>query len=351
MQPNHTLTQNELDRMMNAIVPTWRIHETTPIKAGLHSVYRITAVTPTDEQECYLKATPAGKNPSVDLEARLLAVLNRHSEIPVPGIYGVVDEHDELPAPFTLLEALPGEMKPRTELASVSDDVLRAIAYDTGQYLTELHSIDAADTYGFLTQNGPTLSGSNPSGELDSIAVADPVADWKERLHDWADGTIQNLDQTRFDDIAPEAELVVKSRIDDIEGPFEPVLARTDHSLENLLFTNGGLSAMLDWEFTITSMPAYDLVNVIWSLAGGPYLFAPKTPDRRNLIRESVLAGYRERGDGYVIEEFYANRECYELLSALRSMVHLESWYRMFNLGDEVDDATSDIRKEVTESM
>ncbi|RJT03300.1 phosphotransferase family protein [Halococcus sp. IIIV-5B] len=351
MQHNNTLTQNQLGRMMNTIVPTWRIYEATPIEAGLHSVYRITAATPTDEQECYLKATPEGKNPSVDLEARLLAVLNRHSEIPVPGIYGVVDEHDELPAPFTLLEALPGEMKPRTELASVSDDVLQAIAYDTGQYLTELHSIDAADTYGFLTHSGPTLSGSKPSGDLDSITVADPVSDWKERLHDWADGTIQNLAQTRFNDIAPETEPVVKSRIDDIEGPFEPVLARTDHSLENLLFTSDGLSAMLDWEFTITSTPAYDLVNVIWSLAGGPYLFAPETPDRRDLIRESVLAGYRDRGDGYVIEEFYANHECYESLSALRSMVHLESWFQMFDHGGEIDYAASDIRKELTESL
>lgn len=346
--PNDTeLTQTEIERMTNMIAPTWEITETAPVTAGLHSVHRIRVSTSLGEQECYLKATPAGKHPTVDLEARLLSVLTQYTEIPVPNVYGVVDEHSELPTPFVLLEAIPGKMTPRTELSSISNTTLQKVAYKTGQHLAELHSLDAVDSYGFLSWNGPSLSGSQPSGELETIAVSDPISDWKERLQNQRRQTIQNLDRSRFADIVSDVEPVLKSEIRAVNGQFEPVLARIDNSVENLLFEQGEMSAMLDWEFTIASTPADDLVNVIWSLAGGPYLFAPETPDHRDLIEESVLSGYEVRGDISVIEQFRMNKECYELFTALRSMVHLENWFHTFDLGGEIDSAAAELRGDV----
>lgn len=40
-----------------------------------------------------------------------------------------------------------------------------------------------------------------------------------------------------------------------------------------------------------------------WSLAGGPYLFAPDVPDRRALVREALLQGYRDCGPAHVIAD------------------------------------------------
>ena len=348
MQFNTVLTQDELDRMIDAIAPSWRIREATPTDAGHHAVYQLAVETTEGNRGCYLKATPENKDPSVDLEARLLMMLDRHTGIRVPTVHGIVDEHDQLPAPFVLMEAVPGELNSRTELASVPNDRLRGFARDTGRQLADLHSLDAVDGFGFLTAAGPTLYGARPSGDLDTVAVADPVADWRERLHDWANGTLNDLEDTRFADVVPEARPIVDSRIDDINGPFEPALARIDSSFENVLLADDGLSAMLDWEFTIAATPAYDVTAVAWSLAGGPYLFAPEVPDRRDLIGEAILDGYRERGNGRVTEQVRTNRECYELLAALRSMVHLRSWYRLFDLGEQIDDAASNLRDEVS---
>jgi aminoglycoside phosphotransferase (APT) family kinase protein len=351
MQYDTTLTRDELERMTATIAPSWRIRDATPTAAGHHPVYNLTVESPEREFECYLKATPHERAPSVNREARLLAILGRHTGIPVPTVYGLVDEHDTLPAPFTLLEAMPGDVTSPTGVGSVPDDRLRSAARDTGRYLADLHALDAVDAFGFLTADGPTLHGGQPSGDPGTVTVAEPTPDWQEQLRDWATGTLGDLRETRFADVAPEAEPVLGSLIDDVEGDPEPVVARIDSALDNTLLANGEVRAMLDWEFTIAATPAYDVVCVTESLAGGLSLYAPGCPDRRDLVREAILAGYRERGSDTVVEHLRANRECYELLSALRSMTHLEPWYQLFDIEDQIDHAASSLRREVARSL
>lgn len=242
---------------------------------------------------------------------------------------------------------MPGQTKQRTELASLSDSSLRKIARDTGRHLADLHALDAVDAFGFLTCDGPVLHGESPDGETDTVTVAAPVADWQNQLRDWATDTITSLEETRFADVAPEAESVLKTEIDGIEGEFDPVLARIDNALENILLENTDLRTMLDWEFTIAATPEYDIVNVAWSLAGGPYLFNPEVTDRREIVREALFRGYRDQGNESAIDQARANRDCYELLSALRSMTLLKHWYQLFDLDRDIDDAASNLRTEV----
>lgn len=347
MRYDTALSRNELDRMVAAIAPSWELDAATETEGGHHAVYRLAVDTPDGSRECYLKATPREKSPSVHLEARLLAILDARTDVPVPPVVGVVDDAEGLQTPFMLLEALPGRTVHRTELPSLSDRTLRAIARDTGRHLASLHSLDAVDAYGFLSVDGPALTGERPPGTVETVSVEDPVEDWQKRLHEWAGETLTALERTRFADVAPDAEPVLRSCIDDVEGRVEPAIARIDNALENVLLAGNTVSAMLDWEFSIAATPDYDVVNVAWSLAGGPYLFVPDVPDRRDLVREGLLDGYRERGLTAVVERTRANRRCYELLSALRSMSHLEDWYRLFDLDGEIDTAAETIRREV----
>lgn len=350
MSYNTNLSRDVLDRAISEITSEWRIRTAaaSPSEAGHHAVYRLTIDTPEGVRECYLKATPEEKSPSVDLEARILAVLGSRTALPVPTVYGAIDAHDELPTPCVLLEAMPGEATTRTGVASLSEGRYRRIARETGRYLADLHAVDAVDAFGFLNYQGSTLRGERPGGGLDALTVADPISDWHERLRDWARGTIDGLHGTRFADLAPAAERAVGARIGGLEGGFTPSLARIDQSLENVLLTDGRLSAMIDWEFTISATPAYDVVHCVQSLAGGPYLFAPGVPDRRTRVLEAVLEGYREEGPGRVIDQVYANRDCYELLFALRAMANLEDWYRMLDLDGRIDEAAAELRREVT---
>jgi aminoglycoside phosphotransferase (APT) family kinase protein len=347
MHHDTTLTRHELDRLTDAIVPEWRIREAAPAEAGHHAVYRLAFDAPDGDRTAYLKATPEGKALSVDLEARLLALLGERTSIPVPDVYGVVDEHPDLPAPFALLAAMPGEAIPRTELPELSDERLAGIARRTGRHLAALHAVDAVDAFGFLTAGGPPADGDPPRPDPDRIAVVDPEADWRDRLHDWADGTLAALRDTRFADLAPRVDPALRERIDALSGPFEPSLSRIDGALENVLLDGDRVTAALDWEFTLAATPAYDLTCVTWSLAGGPFLFAPETPDRRGLVREALLAGYADRGSHGVVDRVRTERGAYELLSATRSMVHLADWFAFFDLGDRIDGAAADLRAEL----
>lgn len=343
--------EGDLETMLAAIRPDWRLRAAEAAEAGHHPVYRLRAATPAGERTCYLKTTPPDLDPTVDLEARLLAALDRHTGIPVPAVLGVVDERDDLPAPFVLTEAMSGTVRHRRDLATIDPAVLRGIARDAGRYVAELHALDAVDAYGYLHHDGPALDGEAPAGDLDAIVVADPIPDWRERLHDWADGTLDRVGETRFADVVPEAEPVLRDRVDAVEGPFEPVLARIDQALENGLVAGDDLVAMLDWGFTIAATPAYDVHSVAWNLAAGPYLLDPDLPDRRPLVYQAVAAGYRERGDSDVLDRLRANRPCYDLLTALRSMVHLTDWEAQFEFGVGEDEAAAQLREDLREVL
>lgn len=341
------LAADELDRMIGEIAPTADVLEATPVDFGHHIVYRLVVEMPEAERVCYLKATPEGKSATLKVEARILAILGEHTDIPVPGVYGVVDEHEGVLAPYVLLEAIPGDVRFRQELADVSDDVLRHIAKASGRYLAELHALDAVDAFGFLGCNDPTLHGGRPSGALDSIGVADPVEDWKEWYSESAHRELEALEGTMFADVASEVAPVVDTRIDGLKGPFDPVLARIDQSLEQIVLRDGAVQGLLDWEFTIASTPVDDFINVSRSLAGGPYLFAPDMPDKREFVLEAVLEGYEAQGGRSVADQLQANRDCYELVATLRSMVHLEDWYRLFDLDDRIEPAAERLRDDL----
>lgn len=347
MQRETELSADELDRIIDTVEPEARILEASPVDFGHHIVYRLSVDMPHGQRVCYLKATPEGKDPTVNLEARILAILAHHTEIPVPMIYGVVDSHDDLPSPYVLLEAVPGKVRFRKELANVTDDFLRGVARETGRYLAELHTLDAVESFGFLTPDGSRLHGGRPSGDFDTIRVVNPVEDWKNRCQESVRGELDEIKDTPFADIVPEVEPVVEAGIAGLEGPFEPVLARIDQSLEQVALNHGEISALLDWEFTIASTPADDIIYVTRSLAGGPYRLVPDMPDRRDFILASMLDGYEAHASHPVAEQLRANRDCYELIATLRTMAHLKEWYELFDLGDSIEPAARQIRDEL----
>lgn len=352
-----TLTDAQLTRMLESIESGWTLREATPAETGHHAVARLDVETPAGRRTCYLKATPPGKPPSVDLEARLLAGVDANTAVPVPSVLGVVDEDDDLPAPYVLLSTEPGEARSRTTLPSVSDRELRRLARETGRGLAGLHAVDAVDAFGFLTHDGPALSGRRPADDFATVAVEDPTPDWRERLAGWAEDTLVDLEGTRFADVIPDVRPVLMDRVDAVEGPFEPALARVDQSIENVLVDGDDLTAWIDWEFTIAATPAYDLCCVAWSLAGGPYQFDADVPDRRSPVREALFEGYAdapvhgERPPAAIVDQARANRACYELLSTLRSMEHLEGWYQLFDLSSRIDRSARELREELADRL
>lgn len=84
MQYDTTIPVGDIERMVEAVAPSWRLVDAGETTGGHHAVYRLTVETPDDTRQAYLKATPPAKEPTVDLEARLVRILERHTDVPVP---------------------------------------------------------------------------------------------------------------------------------------------------------------------------------------------------------------------------------------------------------------------------
>ena len=349
MDAEPSLSAATIEDMVTAVDESWQIDavRAAPSEAGHHIIYEVSISADHGPDTCYLKATQPERSATVDFEGRILGVLTGHSDLPVPNVYGVVDDHEDVPTPYVLMESLPGFATSRIAPGTLSERTHRHLAAQTGRWLADLHAIPAVDGYGYLDYDDRRRSGEPPGCDSDVLTVIDPVDEWREQVQRSAASEIDQLTDTRFRDLASALETALEEEIDRLTGPFSPALARIDHSLENVLHQDGTLTGILDWEFTIAATPGYDLVHCAKAMAGGPFLFAPSVTDRWSIVFEAMLDGYRERVGAEAVSQIRVNRRCYDLLATVRTMAHLDEWYPMVGLADEIDRAADVLRTEV----
>jgi len=311
-----TIDEVEIQEMVGAIRPDWTVVEAELADRGLNSVYNLLAETERGRRELVLKATPeGGRHGSTPTEARYLSIINDQTSIPVPEIVGCVDEDDDLRAPFFLMESVSGESLRNSEIGSVSDERLRIIAEQTGEYLAQLHDIDAVDRFGRVGwDRSSPLHGKRPSGEPTDLEIVNGFDSWPEWFSQWTEKNIDNLSNTAFSDLIPDLKIEMNERIDDYSRPgsFSPVLARVEHTPDNLILgSDDTIEAVIDWGVQLAVPRAYDLAAVEFILAGSGWMALPSVPDRRELVREGLLTGYRR--ESTVPDGLESRRDCYQL--------------------------------------
>lgn len=292
------LARVDLERMVALVEQDWTLQEATPAEEGRSAVYHLTVETPAGPRERVLKATPGeDRSPGIDVEARVLAVVQAHTDLPVPKVYGAVDAHADLRAPYFLMEAMAGDSVAMADVGGVPDGVLRSVARQTGRQLATLHAVEPPGGFGPLTWESASLNGGQPSGVPGSLVPRDGSDDWNAVLADWSDGLADGVAGTRFADLAPWLRRALHDRADEVSGPLAPVLGRLDHGLPNLLLDReaGRVTAALDWESTRAVAAAYDLATVERILPGASWTALSSVPDRRELVAAALKAGYSER--------------------------------------------------------
>lgn len=333
------LSGADLQRMVDLVEPTWTVREATPAERGFCRVYRLVVDTHDEEtHECYLKAAPEGTEAGVAADARVLAVLYEHTDVPVPEVLGVVDGCPEVPSPFYLVTPMSGEDLPYEEVGWLPDEALRTLARDVGAHLGELHRIDAVDSFGHVGYDRTrTLDGGHPSGSVADLTVREPVDSWPTYLRGYVEHELERHAESRFDSLTPRLESWVDERVDGLEGPFGPVLGRNDHGLHNLLVDadTGEVTATLDWAYTLAVAPAFDLGFVAYILGGAFLRGLPDVRDRRGLVRETILSGYRSTAPR-LADAIPTRWPLYELLAAVRVMNDFE------RLAPELPEGTAD---------
>lgn len=206
MTNRRTVRHETIAQMIRTINSDWRLREAELTERGFTSVYHVVIETP-DRRECVLKASPDGERHGIDTEARLLSILSEHTSIPIPSVIGVTDDHDDLPAPFFLMDSMSGTALPFHEVGRVSDTTLQHIARQTGAYLAELHRIDTLDSFGFVDYDrSEQLHGSRPSADSEQLVVANPQDSWPAQVRDWVDMELDTHATTRFGDLTPRLQ-------------------------------------------------------------------------------------------------------------------------------------------------
>jgi aminoglycoside phosphotransferase (APT) family kinase protein len=344
MTTNRTPPHETIAEIVQQIEPDWRVQDATEATAGYHITYFLTVETPAGDERCVLKATPDDGDPVCGDEARMLAILDAHTDLPVPEVLGVIDEDDALPTPLFLAAELPGRNADRTELSTFSAAQIDELAHSTGRHLAALHDLDAVDGFGFVDVDpDEQLQGGKPSSSLTQVSVENPVYSWSEYLDQEYDRVLDRFDGHRFEEMVPTIQPAFETCVERLGGDGTPVITRIDQSLDNQVVDpeTGAVTGLLDWEFCVAATPAYDIAFVAHSLDGGHLTYLPEQPDHHEQILNSVLAGYREAGDEAVVEQFRANRACYELLSMNHKLLNFDFWFDEIDIVDVTDEQRS----------
>ena len=323
--------------MIAAVEPDWRVREVSTDDARLTSVARVAVETPTGAREIVVKAysgADSGMNPiDFTTEATLLSILDHHTDLPVPVVIGLVDDAPCLPTPFFLMSVVPGTQIPKRHVGTLSNDALARLARESGRALARLHELPAPDRFGRIVvaegvreRDDAPLPTDVAALTVTGIGDESPSRDWRSIVEDWGRQALTALDQSRFSDLTPRVRGVLEDAIDDLEGPFEPRIARIDHGLHNLTCdpATGELTGIYDWGFTLATPPAYDVACVLANFTLDPWAVHPETPDREALVRDAFRDGYSVVGDAGVLDRYDANRGCYDWLCLTRAMGHLE---------------------------
>lgn len=334
-----------LAAMIRAVEPGWELREAEPTQRGFCSVYRVAVVDGGSTRELYLKASPDGQPWSLPTEARLQTLLAETTAIPVADVCGVVDDHGTLPTPYYVMDARPGTDLAYEHVGRLGDDTLERLARETGESLADLHSVPAVDGFGHVRHDGPELTGERPSGDPATLTVGDPRKDWHTYLDEYADAELERHADSRFSGLTRDLRQWIRTGIDELEEPFEPVLARNDHGLHNLLVDpdTGEITAILDWGYTLAVPPRFDFEFAV-SLYSGTFLAGlSDVEDRRSLVREAMVCGYRERAPDRA-DVVSTPRPLYELLA----MVRIMNDFHRLELPEGTDAAIADrIRSDV----
>lgn len=298
--------------MVAAVTPEWDVETVEACRQGTDAIYFVTAETPSGDREAVLKAAEFTEPERFRREPRLLDHAAA-AELPVPEVYGLVDRHPDLPAPYFLMERCEGVALPDGGAAELSQDALAVVSETAGRSLARIHDLIDLDGFGVLGGSGSELT------------VAEPGRGWLSVRNESIEGDLAELEDGRFADLHDELRGYFEAEIELLDRQFEPALAHNDYRVGNLLVEpeTGRTTAILDWGAVFAAHAEYDIVSTEQHLAGHTL----PDDDRRQLVRERLYAGYERVSTLDRDTEFRRRRRFYLLDTQLSAMRWLPHWH------------------------
>lgn len=277
-----------------------------PVDEGLrHETYELGC----DGEEYVLQVASDGDEEQVDALERGLNwyVTLQDSEIPVPGV--VTEEVREFDGrAYVLVEKLPGKTGER----DVSPEKTR----DAGRYLAKIHDARSFDTAGRLRfdDREPSVHEFRAGG----------LKRWIQRRIERRSRVLRDAG---LETVGKEVGGLSDQLDRDLPDEFQPVLCHNDYSPDNVLFQDGEVTGILDFDRAYSGHDQRDLVKA----ANGFWMHDPCSDWD---VRATFYEGYREVNA--LDSSFERNEPLYRAethagtIAALLEMGHLSEYEKEF---------------------
>lgn len=208
----------------------------------------------------------------------LTRLVAAETDLPVPTVLAAdADPGGSLP-PYAVSERIPGESPPNRfhDATPLDADAVR----EAGRLLGRLHAQTPADAAGRFRPDGDGGLQFQPD-------------DWTAILRSIAESQLDQLaglDDFAFADAVPRIRAALDDALAAVAGGDDPVFCHHDYRPANLVFRDGGVAGVVDWERALRGDPAYDLTKAVINFADAPARDATATDRLRTALRE----GYAE---------------------------------------------------------
>jgi aminoglycoside phosphotransferase (APT) family kinase protein len=347
MDADEEFADATLQWMIREIRPEWNLREAAPADEGTDAVYFVTVETPDGRRECVLKVCEFLDPKAFRPEPYLMALIDRRTSIPVPRVVGAVDDHDDLPAPFFLMDRLDGEVR-ENDARDLPAGAVERLARDAGRNLAEVHSLGDFEAFGPIRLPRHADRDADPDADRGGTGVAVDgrtltvgeagVDSWRAHFERVADANFADL-HDRFADLDAPLRAFVEDRLDALDREFAPVLGHDDYRLGNLLAdpATGETKAVLDWGNAHTTEVQYNLVLTEQYFSG----WAPRDDPLRERVRAALREGYETTNELPRDPDFERRRELYLAVTRLFPMVWFSLWYGDGSEGEREERADS----------
>lgn len=293
------LSENEVVSLIDLVNSSWTVHKFSEVSEGATPIYELVVATEDDVEPMILKVCPDAENQGmIQTEARYQELVRQETSIPVPEIYGVIDEHSELHPSCFVMEHVNGDYLGDRKEFGDNEDVYEQVAYQIGQYLGELHNIPL-DMDGFgLTQFNVTdpLNGSIPNPNPGELVIRDGESVWGELFVELFETNLDAIRGTTFCRYINKIESMLNDSQPLLNKSFNPVIGRVDSSYSNMVVdrSTGEIQSIFDWNSQRVTPRCYSLFNAQYLLSYGGWWLFPDVPDLSSIVKPALLEGYQE---------------------------------------------------------
>ena len=212
-----------------------------------------------------------------ELDAPVLNLVKKNTSVPVPEVYAFDNSETDFEFKYIVMEKVEGE--PMYQYMDYPQK--KSLIRNTGELLGELHNSIHFENFGGLKQ-------------AENGFVEVEPQEWSSMFKQLIWKITTHLEKIEADETRDRIRDVVEENLYLLESRDTSVLLHQEFSPRNMVGTEQGINAVIDWERSISGDPEYDLAiaekHIIQEEDGNP-----ETRENTEQVRKTLYEGYKSK--------------------------------------------------------